>query len=182
MPQTNFQKILAICIRPMQRLEEAAQQNATRRFVDNATGLTLTYLGLLVGQRRDGVDDDELFRRYVRARITVNSSDGLGEQMYTISRLVINESGVTFRLLNHGVAAFTMQVENAAVSWPVIELLIKFLRKAADGGVRVLVQWSQSSPATSFRFARLDLSDPVTGLGFRNYAGTAGGRLASALE
>lgn len=182
MAETNFQKIVRILVKPMNRLEEAAQQNALMRFVYNATGVTLTYLGLIVGQEREGVTDDDIFRRYVSAKISVNSSDGTGEEMYNISKLIITEPNVTFALVNHGVAAFTVRVNGAGIPWAAIQVLIKLLRRAANAGVRVLIEWNGTDPANGFRFAKLDLSAPAVGKGFANFAGTDGGKLASAVE
>ena len=180
MAETNFQKIIRILFKPFNTLERAAQQNATMRFVDNATGMTLTLLGKLVGQERGGVDDDDLFRRYVRARIAVNSSDGTPEEMYTISELVVSEEGAEFTLDNQGAAGFVMRVTAIATEWEVAEILIGFLRDAVAGGVRVIVEWLPAVPA--FAFAAVDLGPPDEGLGFLSFDETTGGAMASAME
>lgn len=181
MAETNFQKIVRILLKPFNTLEQASQQMATMRFVNNATGMTLTLLGKLVGQARNGIDDDELFRRYVRARIAANSSSGTGEEMYTITELVVTETGVELFLDNQGNAGFVMRLQSTAIEWDVVDILLTLLRKAVNGGVRVLVHWHLSSPATGFRFAKVDGTAPATGLGFRTFDGTDGGRLASQL-
>lgn len=182
MAETKFQKVVRILLKPFNTLERAAQQNATMRFVNNATGETLTMLGKLVGQQREGVDDDELFRRYVRARIAVNNSDGTPEEMYAIAALIVTEAGVVFELDNQGTAGFVMRLQEAEVEWDVAKILIKFLNQAVDGGVRVIVEWLPSSPSTHFRFAKLDGSPPDSGLGFATLDGTAGGKFASAID
>lgn len=178
----NWERILRILFAPFATLEAAAQQNATMRFVTNATGETLTLIGKIVGQEREGVTNDDLFRRYVQAKIATNSSDGTPEEMYTISRLIVTETGVTFELDNQGIAAFVMGLRDAAVPWEVAEILIKFLRRARNGGVRVIVEWQQSAPSGGFRFASVDLADPATGLGFESYDTLTGGAMASAIE
>lgn len=182
MSETNYQKILRILLKPLNTFERAAQQMATMRFVNNATGETLTMLGKLVGQRRDGVVDDELYRRYVRTRIAVNASDGIPEEMYTITKLVVTEDGAEFVLDNQGTAAFVMRIVGAETDWEVAEVLIGFLRKAVDGGVRVILEWLTAAPSGSFAFAAVDFSDPADGLGFRSFDETTGGAMASAME
>lgn len=182
MAETNAQKIIRILLQPFNTLERASQQVHTMRFIDNATGQTLTLLGKIVGQEREGVTDDDLFRRYVKARVATNKSNGLPEDMYDITALIVTEEGVEFTLDNQGNACFVMRLHELEIEWPIVDVLIKFLRRAVDGGVRVIVEWTLTPPAETFAFAAVDGSDPAEGIGFESYDQLTGGAWASAIE
>lgn len=178
----NTQKILAALLKPSVKLEAAQQQLATMRGVDDATGFTLTLNGKLVGQEREGVTEDELFRRYVRARVSSNKSDGVGEDALTIARLVITETGAELVFDNQGAAAYVLRIDAVDVGWDAIKVLIRLLRRATSAGVRAMVEWLPQPPAETFAYAALDGSDPDEGFGYGITDGTDGGKYASVIE
>lgn len=178
----NTQKILSALVGPSVKLEAAQQQLLTMRSVENATGETLTLLGKLVGQNREGVTDDELFRRYVRARVATNKSDGTGDEILTIADLVITETGAELVFENQGRAGYVLRIDAVEVGWDVITVLIRLLRRATAAGVRGIVWWIVAPMTESFRYAQTDGSDPAEGLGYESFDQTTGGKYASAIE
>jgi hypothetical protein len=174
---SNIRKFIVALSEPYQVLEDTVQTMLAQRSVDVATGWWLEQIGALVGQPRNGVTDDEVYRRYVRARVLVLKSDGQAETIYTIARLVLGDTGHTLRIYNWGVAAFVIRVETLALDFPTAVVLISFLRRAVSAGVRVILEFEQEDGAEMFAF------DGGTGLGFGDASDPdVGGALASALE
>lgn len=175
-PPTAQQLLLEALVAGVQPLEDALQQVLAGFNVDNATGFALTVGGGLVGRRRNGIADDEMYRRLVRAQILVNSSDGLIEDLITICGLVIYDPAARYVLRNTGAAAFTISVERIAVPISLAVLLIGMLRKATNGGVRCILETSSVAPAATFGF------EGSGGLGFADHLGAGGGAWAMAVE
>src|SRR6185295_16570081 len=90
--ETNTQKLLRVWLTPAADLEQALLSVLAGLNVETATGFMLTILGKWVGRERNGVTDDGIFRRYVKAQISANKSDGTGEDVLTVARLVLGSS------------------------------------------------------------------------------------------
>lgn len=168
---------------PLQKAEHAAVQLMIYRTVDTAFGELLNQFGKLVGQPRRDLDDDD-YRRYIRARIKANRSRGTGPDILAIARLVINEPNAHFKLINHGFAAFTLQVTGVNVSLFTAETLLTFLRRAVAAGVRFILQTQNVPDEEAFTLAPFSgppEDGPGLGLGSTLDAGV-GGKLISANE
>lgn len=150
---SNTQKALRAWLAPAPELEATMQAVLTERSVDTAVGAQLDVVGALVGRPREGVTDDEIYRRYVRAQITANKSDGIIEDILTIARLVVDDEDATFVLRNEGTAAYTLAVEGVAITNEVAAVLMKLLLKATSGGVRPILEYSTAPPATVLRWS-----------------------------
>jgi hypothetical protein len=150
--QPNVIAVLTSIITPMQTLENALVQVLTQRSVNIATGVTLTMLGHLVGQERNGVVDDEIFRRYVRARIAVNKSNGLPNTLINIARLILNDPAYTVTLHNEGAGTARMTIGSASlgVTDAVAVVLGLMLESAVAAGVRLVVEWSNEDDAGTY--------------------------------
>lgn len=152
MPETNQQKILRALLAPMPDIERAALQALTEMNVNTAVGIHLDRIGYKVGREREGVTDDEIYRRYIRAQIAANKSDGLIADMLTIARLVVFDDDATYLLRNEGAAAFVLVVEGVAVAFEVAEVLADLIRLATAAGVRGITQTQASEPEDAFTF------------------------------
>lgn len=167
---TKVEEFLTALLTPFQALEDTIQQCIVGRRIDTAVGAQLDDIGRLVGRLREGVTDDEVYRRLIRAQITVNNSDGLTEDLITIARLVVYDDAATYKVRNYGVAALHLQITGVAVEWETASRLISFLREAVSAGVRVVLEFMLSPPGDVF-----SCEDSPDGLGFDDSTDPGGG-------
>lgn len=152
MAENNIAKLLRAWMTAFQELEDATQQVLALRTVDVATGAQLDVIGKLVGQPREGVSDDELYRRRVRARILVNRSTGLISDVLAIADLIVYDDDARYVVDNQGAAAYVLRVEDVATTDDVADLLVAFLRDATAAGVRPILEYSPSAPEDVMRW------------------------------
>ena len=176
MSLTNVEKFLAAIVAPFQAVENALQQLLIQRRIDNAIGDALTKIGKLVGRRREGVTDDDIYRRYVRAQVATNNSDGLVSDLILISTLVIGDDATEVIVTNWGTGEVTVRIGGVAITWPVANVLIELLRKGVSGGVKVQLEFSLLTPELTFSFEDGD------GLGYDTFVPGGGGGYASIIE
>jgi hypothetical protein len=136
---------------PFQRFENASIEMLNERTVDVAVGAQLDLLGKIVGQPRLGFTDD-LYRRYIRARIAVNRSTGKREEIIRIARLVLGDSLGDVIVRTQGDAGFILEIQNRATDDSTAQVLATMVGLAVSAGVRVIVQWNRNLLAQSFRF------------------------------
>lgn len=141
MGDSNTQKALRIVLQPFVDLQGAMLAVLTQRSVDNARGAQLTTIGKIVG-RTGRVLDDEIERRFVRAQISVNKSDGLVEDILAVARLVVDDPQARLVLDNTGAAAYVLRVEGVAVPDDVAAALVQLVLKATSAGVRAIVEYT----------------------------------------
>ncbi len=149
MADNNIVKLLRCFVEPIQELEDEAQKVLLQRTLDNAVGFLLDGIGKLVGQQRLGLDD-ETYRRYIRARIVANNSDGMMEDLIAIADLIVFDDDATYVVENQGAACCVLRVEGIALPNPLADILIAFLRSAAVAGVRVILESSTAAPIDWF--------------------------------
>lgn len=178
MSNTNGQTFIACLVEPAQDVEDMFQQMFAMRRVDDSIGVHLTALGKLVGQPRDGVTDDGIYRRLVRAKISVNKSSGTIDELLVIAELVVWDDDAEYVIDNTGVAALILRVEDIALDYTVAVRLIQLLRKAVKGGVRIVLEWWPSAdPDELFTF-----DGESDGTAFPDTNGVGGGMLIDAME
>lgn len=153
-------------VTPIQLLEDTIQAVLLQRYIDNATGAQLRMIGKLVGQPWDGVTGDDLYRRYIKARIAANRSSGTGEEVIKISILVIDDEDARHVVTNLGNAAMLLTVQDVETDDDVAAILISVLRKAVLAGVRIILITLADLPADSFAFA-----NPITFVDGAQFAG-----------
>ncbi len=147
----NMVKVLTALISPYQDIENTLQ-TLLLRTIDDAEGDALTVIGRIVGEFRF-TDDDELYRRAVRARVATNRSSGKIEDMIKVIGLVLNDLNFTIRVRNDGNATMTVQLDNDTMpSSEVFDLLMRFVRDAQGGGIRTIVEAPLSAPSTCFKW------------------------------
>jgi hypothetical protein len=144
----NITKLLTALVTPHQSVEDTLQQLRTNRWIDSAEGAQLDLLGKIVGQLRNGLDDDD-YRRYLRARISANISDGLVEDLIRVAVLIIDDDSITIEIDQQGMAAVVVRL-SGALEATTAEILIKFLKLSVAGGVRVILEWSAVAPSGWF--------------------------------
>lgn len=163
--KTKIVALLRALVGPCASLELALQCLLTLRSVNTAVGAQLDVIGKLVGRPRNGVTDDDVYRRYIRAQIAANNSDGLIDQILTIAELVIFDDDARLRFRNEGTAAYVLVVDDVPVSAVVAKVLITMLRRATAAGVRGMLHTNAGPPEEAFEFLgslpELDL-EPLT--------------------
>ena len=134
-------------------------------------------IGALVGQDRGGLPDED-YRRFVRARITVNRSRGLVNELVLVTQLVLDDPAVTIQITPSFPAALVERIIGAEISDDAASVLASFLRRTVAAGVRLLVEFQNASDAETFAFLDAD-----AGLGFGDATDPAvGGIFASVTE
>lgn len=150
MQGNNTEKLIATLATPFQSLELMFQQLLTERSIDTAAGAQLDVIGKIVGEPRNGLDDTT-YRRYCRVRISANKSNGVVENLITIAKLIVYSDSAKYTLSQEGPATLRLRVDQIAVTDALAATLNKFVNVAKSAGVRVIVQWSVSLPANTFR-------------------------------
>lgn len=146
----NIEKLVAAFALPAQGVEDMLWDLFTLRSVLEAVGAQLDVIGKIVGQPRNGLDDD-LYRRYILARISVNRSRGVASDLIRITRLVL--TGIDDAIIeveSQPIATVVVRITGAILEQEVVDLLFSFLRDAVAGGVRLIVESETGDPATMF--------------------------------
>lgn len=157
-------------------------------------GDQLDKIGAKVGQRRNGLNNDD-YRRYCRARIRANNSNGRVEDLIAVSRLILNDSAAVPVVTTQAIATAIVEINGVAIDDNVAGILVQFLRIAVAGGVRLQQITHPGGDAGSFALgdAAAPSSDAATGLGDATElgqptlipygtTGTTGGRLSDVRE
>lgn len=84
---TRFVDLVTIITEEVQALEDATTAAIIERYLDVAVGANLDQYGLLVGERRDGLNDIE-YRAFIGARILSNLSEGTIDEMTAILAII----------------------------------------------------------------------------------------------
>lgn len=144
--ESNTQKLIRVLMSPAADLENTQLAVLNNLNIDNARGFLLDIIGKWVGRPRNGVADDEIYRRYVRAQVSANKSDGIINDILTVASLVIDDEDAVLTLRNEGTAAYTLQVGAIALTLEIARVLVQLLLKATSAGVRMVVEYSSDPP------------------------------------
>jgi hypothetical protein len=148
--------LLASWLGELQQAEDALWQLLVERSLASAEGDQLDVLGAIVGQPREG-RDDESYRLWISARTMVLRSSGTTTEMLAIARTLIAETD-TVRLEEYFPAAFLMRF-SGSFTLTLGYQIAYMLHQAKAAGVLFQATWPLS--ATSFHFAPGDA--PVLG-------------------
>ena len=152
MAMTNMAKLVAALATPASALEVCLQQMLLQRSWDTAVGAQLDQLGAIVGQARGGLDDD-VYRRYIVARISTNASQGRFEDLITIAVLVLGDSMPwVIDIHNEGTATCRIRVAAEPLDDDTGAILSTFMQLAKVAGVRLVTEWSTVPVADAFTF------------------------------
>lgn len=149
----NIEALLTVLLRPGQDVENVLWQLLTERTAAIATGVTLTAIGNLVGQPRNGLTDDEEYRPYVMARIASNKSDGTIPTIVRIARVALNDEDAEPILDNTGAAAFILRILGITQDETHANILIDILNNSVKGGVRIILETLEDVEAEIFHTA-----------------------------
>lgn len=133
---TTTELALRAVLTPLVPLRQAVDDLITQTSIDNATGVWLDEIGVIVGRPRAGVNDDT-YRRYLRAQIATNKSSGTIPEILRIARLIVGD-GPTLKLRNTGACAYVLEVDAVDISPETSTVLLTMLRKATAGANRVI--------------------------------------------
>lgn len=174
----DLEALARIYLRQLQDVEDALFEIILERNLDDSVGVQLTVIADIVGQPRTTADDAR-FRLAIRARIAINLSDGTGEDLIKVLKLLLVDAE-TFEIIDEPPAQVRVTVFDPLTSGDAD--LIRDLLDAADpGGVRLLFQFNSSLAASTDKLLLRDEvsgSDPGGGLG-DTVTGGSGGKLDS---
>lgn len=155
MPETNTQKVLRALLAPAPTLETACRQVLGALDIDTALGFMLELIGKRVGRPRNGVLDDEVYRRYIRGQISANKSDGINRDIIKVARAVVPEA-VTILIQPVGAAASILRVEGIAMLSSAVLPLTDLVLRATSAGVRRIIGYSLDPPEDVLRWGTPD--------------------------
>ncbi len=148
---TKIELLIESLAGPAEDLETTLYDLLTLRGVETAIGAQLDVLGAIVGQAREGLSDDD-FRRYIRARIAANKSEGTVPDLLLVVRQVLGDAEADPVVHQQYPAAVVVRVLDRAIPTATAEIMAKFLRAAAAAGVRVILESTSEEPSTLFRW------------------------------
>jgi hypothetical protein len=151
-PRSNITKLItAICQGGIQPLENCLRQLLTQRSLETAIGAQLDVIGALVNQERNGLDD-ETYRRYCRATISAQHSNGTVEDLIKVISLVVFDDSATYQVLPQGNATVIVRVPDLAISEALAGVVLSFLARTAGTGIRVIFEFGLVPGPQRFRF------------------------------
>lgn len=139
-PTTPEERFLAALLEPAAEIESALHQMIAMRRLDDAVGVHLETIGDLVGQDREGFDDDT-YRRLIRARIAANRSDGTLDDLIRVATLVVWDDDARFWADHLIGAELVFRVEGVALSDAIAGVLLRLLRIAVGAAIRLVLEW-----------------------------------------
>lgn len=148
----TIETIISLFMKPFQRLENSAIQLLTLRDIDTGSGFVLDVIGRVVNQARAGLADD-VYKRYLRARIATNRSTGKREELLHICRLILGDPAAQIFAQKQFNTTVFLKINNVAVLPSTETALAHFMEQAASNGVRLIVQSCPTVPTSSFKFS-----------------------------
>lgn len=149
---TNIEKLLAILMRPIQRVENVLIDMKLKRDINTAVGAQLDIIGRIVGQPRNGESDDEVYRRFCRARVLVNKSSGVPEELIKIAIVAVDDDSLVVIVRPSVNASIEIDVTSIPISESTARILAILLVAAVSAGVRLMLAYAVSPSAGLFRF------------------------------
>lgn len=205
--QPTIMAMLAALLSPFADIEQAIVDLLTKRGVNTAVGAQLEVLGRIVKQPKiDSVlslgylGSDDIYRSLIRARIRVNKSNGMGNQILTILRFLLTDwiaqptvaAAGTLQLIAipQPPASYTIRIDGIDTPWALAATTATmFTDKATAVGVRGLIQFmpndggtvSDHDDAFTLGDSMAPSTDALTGLGDSSVPAT-GGLLEAVVE
>ncbi len=148
----NIENLIRVLTNPIQELEDVLCQLLFERSLDTAEAEQLNVLGRIVGQpRRDLID--ERYRRYIRARVRVNRSNGVVEDLIRILRLIVDDT-VSIVIQPDFPAALFIELLGPVSDEEGTDLFA-LLVESISGGIRLTLQHLTTTPEDSFQCSTL---------------------------
>lgn len=151
--QPAIRALVDSLVAPVQPVADTVAALLLQQSVDLAVGAQLDVIGKKIGQPRDGLVD-ATYRRYLRARIATNRSNGTHEDAIAIVGLVLGaDSGGLPRLKAENFATLYVDLFGVVPDDATTTALISFLRAAVAAGIRVLLHVFEADPSITFTCA-----------------------------
>jgi len=149
----NVRALAAGLASETQPLEDAIYTAIISFHIDTAVGVQLDLIGSWAGRARNGQDDEE-YRRHIRAQIVMLRSSGRGEELLKITRLILGQAGgYTASTQQYFPGAVVIEILDMVITLDVANVLIEFLVRAVAAGVRVCLKYGLTLEADAFTFA-----------------------------
>lgn len=179
----RLENLLCVYLNQIQDAEDALWELATERFVDTAVGAQLDVLGVIVGQERQGLSDDD-YRALIRARIKANNSEGTSNDIRGVVVAALNDPPAgTVKVEELTIASFEVRLF-AEVSFDE-HILNGLLQDARAAGVRAILIIPMTAAANVFVFAPTSADnqfDADAGFDSATTPNTGLGQLSRALD
>lgn len=146
-PAERLQALLSALVGPIQEIDDAVWQLYTERWPAVAEGVNLDMLGEIVGQPREG-RDDETYRLWIAARVYVNRSTGKGDDTVHVMALIAPDAEVT--VTETFPAAYMVEAVGLT---PDPVSIWQILLKVKPAGVQMNFAYSDADPDFLFTFA-----------------------------
>jgi hypothetical protein len=132
----------------LQDLEDAGQTLLTLLDIDESEGAQLDNIGRIVGQPRNGIDD-ETYRLYLSARILANKSTGTVDDIFKVMRALFGQDEARPTYAGGWVKQFVIKV-GAILTRAEALIATDFLSDSKEAGARGLLEWSEAAPTGTF--------------------------------
>lgn len=106
--QPNIEKLLALFLTKQDELESAIKDIGTIKDIETVTGVWLDYIGKIVGEGRNNLEDED-YRVMLKRRIAINTADGTPDSMMHLVNQFTNSTSV--QLTESGMAFGTISVK-----------------------------------------------------------------------
>jgi len=130
---TNLKAILDSMVNQVQDLEDVFYSLLDGRWIENATGQTLDDFGTIVGQNREGFDDD-FYRVLIYVKIGQNVSEGEPERLIDVYKIISQANLVYFE--DHFPAGLTLS-SDGSIADELITFVYEKIQSVAGAGIRV---------------------------------------------
>lgn len=140
----KLEAVVRAFMRPIQEIEDAYIALILMKAIDTAEGVWLDKIGKLVGQDRGSLTDT-IYRRYLRARIAANRSNGLIEDVIRVVRLILDDASVRVQVRNLGGCEIIVELEDVAVADDVADVVLSFMPDTVAAGIGARVVHASES-------------------------------------
>lgn len=165
----KLKEYIKILLEEIQEIEEALFEILREKSLDSAVGFQLDIIGEQIGKRREGVTDDDEYRKLLRVQIAVNSSEGTAGTVIDLWKYLLNTD--TVQLQEEYPAGIRLYAPGAIPTKSILESV------ASTVPVTVKVGFVADSTGTPFCF------NGGVGLGFSSVeAPTVGGQWVSRID
>lgn len=168
----NIKSVIDIYTKQIQDLEDAIQPLFTERAVANAIGVQLDLIGAVVGQAREGNNDDR-YRILIHVKIGQNISEGDIPRIIDVFKLLTGSAYV--HLINLNDASIQLMATVDFADQDEVDFIFRNMQKVVAGGVRI-DHILCADETEAFAYAGVNAGAPA--LGYSNLAQTTGGKYA----
>ena len=142
--RNNLEEYIACNLDQLQVIENELQKFKNVRNIDDATGVVLDSIGEIVGEDRNGREDNE-YRIAIKYRIVLNYSNGEPESLIQAVRIFTEATNIHY---THVYPAGVNIVFTSSIAPPAN--LRELLEDIAPAGVKIFLGWVNSGPYFGF--------------------------------